>query len=298
MATRQSIGEDKELILQDKQDDIERLMDIDEVLVGFLKIGHIDQREFSQIKSPLKQKDKVQTFISHLCTRGPRAYESFISLLKNSDKQNHQSLADILENRDSREPVTHVPQPDDCVAKGIAKSRREREVDSKLHDHEKRIHTLEVRIEQPEESAEFQKLKRLIEEKERELKDTKERLEKQQNISNSSIEENQKLKERVQTLERELQETRKNMEMWKAEAKALQVKIDDHERINKEYRDKVDQLVAQMEAFQKPAKQTKTTIQPANRFQRPSPAQTARPRNRQANQQATTEAKEVLAKNK
>ena len=284
MAARQSIGEDKERILQVKQDDIERLMDIEEVVNGFLKIGHIDQHEFSQILSPSRLKDKVQSFISHLCTRGPRAYESFISLLKNSDKQNHQNLADILENRDSQEPVTHVPQPDDCVAKGIAKSRREREVDSKLHDHEKRIHTLEVRTEQSEESAELQKLKRLIEEKERELKDTKERLEKQEKISNSSIEENQKLKERVLTLERELQETRKNMEMWKTEAKDLQMKIDDHERINKEYRDKVDQLVIQMKALQKPAKQTKTTIQPANRFQRPSPAQAARPGNRQANQ--------------
>ena len=287
MAVLQSIGEDKERILQVKQDDIERLMDIDEVLIGFFNQGHIDQREFSQIKSPWKQKDKVQSFISHLCIRGPRAYESFISLLKNSDKQNHQNLADILENPDPQEPVANVPQPDDCLIKGIAKSRREREVDSKLHDHEKRIHTLEVRTEQSEESTEFQKLKRLIEEKERELKNTNERLEKQEKISNSSIEKNQEFKERVQTLERELQETRKNMEMWKAEAKALQVKVDDHERINKEYRDKVDQLITQMKALQKPAKQTKTAIQPANRFQRPSPAQAARPGNRQANQQAT-----------
>ena len=127
MAARQSIGEDKERILQVKQDDIERLMDIDEVLNEFLKIGHIDQHEFSQILSSSRLKDKVQSFISHLCILGPRAYESFISLLKNSDKQNHPNLADILENPDPQELVTNVPQPDDFLAKRIAQIRHERD---------------------------------------------------------------------------------------------------------------------------------------------------------------------------
>ena len=195
MAARQSIGEDKERILQVKQDDIERLMDIEEVLIGFLKIGHIDRHEFSQILSPSRLKDKVQSFISHLCTRGPMAYESFISLLKNSNKQNHQNLADILENPDPQEPVANVPQPDDFLAKRIAKSRREREVDSTLQHHEKRIETLEgIEQSRARARAEVEELRKVILEKEQELKDTKERLEKQENISNSLTEENQKLK--------------------------------------------------------------------------------------------------------
>lgn len=287
MAARQSIGEDKERILQVKQDDIERLMDIEEVVNGFLKIGHIDQHEFSQILSPSRLKDKVQSFISHLCTRGPRAYESFISLLKNSDKQNHQNLADILENRDSQESVANVPQPDDFLAKRIAQSRREREVDSTLQHHEKRIQTLEG-IEQSRARAEVEELRKVILEKEQELKDTKERLEIQENVSNSLTEENQKLKKRVRTLERELRETR---EMWEAKSKALEERIDNQERVNEDYRGKVDELMKQMEALQKPHRQS--LIQTQHRFQSRIPATVAS----RSNQQATGRGKGRASKN-
>ena len=290
MAARQSIGEDKERILQVKQDDIERLMDIDEVLNEFLKIGHIDQHEFSQILSSSRLKDKVQSFISHLCILGPRAYESFISLLKNSDKQNHQNLADLLENPDPRKPVANVPQPDDFLAKRTAQGRREREVDSTLHDHEKRIHTLEG-IEQSRARAEVEDLRKVILETEQELKDTKERLEKQENVSNSLTEENEKLRKRVQTLERELRETR---DMWEAKSKALEERIDNQERVNEDYRGKVDQLVKQMEALQKPPRQS--AIQPQHRFQSRTPATAAWRSNRQVNQQATGRGKDGASK--
>ena len=74
-------------------------------------------------------------------------------------------------------------------------------------------------------------------------------------------EENQKLKKRVKTLERELRETR---EMWEAKSKALEERIDNQERVNEDYRGKVDQLMKQMEALQKPPRQS--PIQPHNRF--------------------------------
>ena len=65
----------------------------------------------------------------------------------------------------------------------------------------------------------------------------------------------------MKTLERELRETR---EMWEAKSKALEERIDNQERVNEDYRGKVDQLMKQMEALQKPPRQS--PIQPHNRF--------------------------------
>ena len=92
----------------------------------------------------------------------------------------------------------------------------------------------------------------------------------------------------VQTLERELRETR---EMLEAKSKALEERIDNEERVNEDYRDKVDQLMKQMEALQKPPRQS--PIQPHHRFYSRIPATFAS----RSNQQSTGRGKGRASKN-
>ena len=202
----QRLGEDKEQILQDKQGDIERLMDIKEVTAKLIPLGHITQYDMRQILIPSTPKDKAQNFISHLCARGPQAYESVIQILKESDIKDHKDLAKILENCVPTEPPASNAMPDDIVNAKIDKSRHERKMDFKLHDHEKRIQHLENK-EQRNARMQVEKYRSLLQDQERELRELKERLERQENNANTSKEENEQLRNQVRSLERNLEET-------------------------------------------------------------------------------------------
>ena len=261
--TSKEIGADEQKILEDKEDEIIRLLDIPTVLTSLQQQGIINYTDAESIHNLESQKDKVQNFIARLSVRGKNAYQTFIDVLRESSTKNHTELADILGKR---------PPAIDFVEKRIEEIRFERQVDRKFKEHETRIKLLE---DENTARQEVEKFQTLLQAKETELKEIKTRMEQQENEVNV-------LKEEHQRLLREIEEIRREKDKWEERANSLKLRVDALEKKNafleeeqiatKQFMQQIvnkqketDKRLENME--KKSERQARSTIVPANRFQ-------------------------------
>ena len=261
--TSKEIGADEQKILEDKEDEIIRLLDIPTVLTSLQQQGIINYTDAESIHNLESQKDKVQNFIARLSVRGKNAYQTFIDVLRESSTKNHTELADILGKR---------PPAIDFVEKRIEEIRFERQVDRKFKEHETRIKLLE---DENTARQEVEKFQTLLQAKEAELNELKTRLEQQENEVNV-------LKEEHQRLLREIEEIRREKDKWEEKANNFKLRIEALEKMNallKEEQKALEQRLQQSENKQsdfdkrlenmekKSERQVSSTIVPANRLQ-------------------------------
>ena len=257
------IDADEQKRLEENEDEIIRLLDVSTVLTSLEKEGIIDHIDVQAILNQQSQKDKVQSFIGRLSSRGEDAYQTFIEVLRKSATQNHKELADFL-----GECPTNIVS----VEKRIEAIRFERQVDGKFKEHETRIKLLE---DENRARQEVEKFQTLLQTKEAELNELKTRMEQQENELNA-------LKEEYEKLLREIEEIRREKEKWEEKANNFKLRIEALEKMNallKEEQKALEQRLQQSENKQsefdkrlenmekKSERQARSTIVPANRFQ-------------------------------